>query len=119
MRTREYQGRGKHHCKKGRKRQCKFDLHRYRRLNCHSTRAVAEIVAPHNDGAANRQNYKTEHHPARTALLADETDAPGDAVGETSAGVAERTGSKTGPASVINDTRKNIQSSYTAASDTA
>jgi len=60
-------------------------------------------VAPRSDDAVNRQNYKTEHHPLRSALLTDDTDEADDVddAEETSAGVAEHTGFgwKTGPAS--------------------
>jgi len=46
----------------------------------------------------NRQNYKTEHRPRRTALMTDAADE------QISAAVAERTGWKTGqPVSIIND----------------
>ena len=63
-------------------------------------------MAPHIDDSVNRLNYRTEHRPLCNALLAAETDdddAAADAE-ETSADVTERTGWKTGPASVTNDT---------------
>lgn len=69
-------------------------------------------MAPHIDDSVNRQNYKTEYRPLCSALLAAETDDDDDDDAEIAADVTERTGWKTGPASVINDTRQNIHSSY-------